>query len=106
MIIPKVEIKVTANELKEAYAALDFDLPNIPAGYNEQQSRKLKNLYSLLEVVRIKLAKKVLSNKDKKKPFKLSFEHFEADCIHQTMMCLKLEHYAQNFFNKLDQKLA
>lgn len=106
MIIPKIEITITANELKETYAALDFDLPNIPAGQDSKKTRTMKNIYSILEVVRLKLAKKVLSHKDKKKPFKLSFEYFEADCLHYIMMCLELDHYAQSFFNKLDQKLA
>jgi len=104
MIIPKIELKITANELKEAYASLDFDMPEIP--YSGEKLQSMKSYYSLLETVRIKLAKKVLSHKDKKKPFKLSLEFFEANCIHKTMIVLKLSHYAQSFLNKLDQKLA
>ncbi|MBV7268398.1 hypothetical protein [Winogradskyella luteola] len=104
MIIPKIELNITANELKEAYASLDFDMPEIP--YAGEKNRKMKSLYSLLESIRIKLAKKVLSHKDKKKHFKLSLEFYEADCMHKTMMVLKLPHYAQSFFEKLDQKLA
>ncbi|MBU2923028.1 hypothetical protein KO504_16890 [Winogradskyella psychrotolerans] len=104
MIIPKIEIKITANELKEAYAALDYEMPNIP--YTGEKAQTMKSYYSLLEAVRIKLAKKVLSHKDKQKPFKLSLHFFEANCIHKTMLVIELSHYAQNFFNKLDQKIV
>lgn len=106
MIVPKIEIKVTANELKEAYATLDYNFPNEAFDMDAYSSRKMKSFHSLMEVIRIKLAKKHLSNKDKNKPFKLSFEYYEANFIHSAMMIIKLGHYAQSFFNKLDQKLA
>lgn len=104
MSLLTIELKITAIELREAYMALEFDRPEIP--YDGDKLKKMKRYYSLLNFVTTKLAKKAISSKHKTKPFKLTLEYFEADCIHQTMMVLVLNQYAQSFFAKLDQKLA
>lgn len=102
--IPKIELKITAPQLKEAYMAIDFEMPDIPC--SGEKAQKMKSYYSLLESVRIKLAKKVLSHQHKTKPFKIALEYYEANCLHKTMMAIELHRYSQALFNQLDQKLA
>lgn len=104
MIIPKIELKITNLELREAYMAIEFEIPEIPL--TGEKLKTTKSYYSLLESVRVKLAKKVVSHKNKTKPFKLSLEYFEALCLLKTLEVVNRNRYAQNFFEKLDQKLA
>lgn len=103
--IPKIELKITAAQLTDVCNALDFIRP-ILTFEDRQKVRKLKNYYSLLDVVRLKLAKKLLTHANKTKPFKLSLQYYEANCIHETLKVTGCNHEGQKMFNQLDQKLA
>lgn len=103
--IPKIELKITISQLREAYMAIQFDLPII-IPFSGEKEQKFKSYYSLLQAVDTKLAKKVISHQHKTKPFKLTLEYYEANCIHKTLMAVELNRHAQEFFNQLDQKLA
>ena len=104
MTIPKIELKITANQLKAVYTALDFEMPAIT--FNGEKAKTTKSYYSLLEFIRIKLAKKILSHQHKTKQFKLSLEYFEALCLYKTLEAVAMQPAAHLFFQNLDQALA
>jgi len=102
-LIPKIKIEITIGQLEaviDAFQCLTLTPFN---------NRKLLVARNIIDLLSIKLLKKMISKRHEKKPFTMSFEYYEAHYLEEfllTVTRLEPNHDQQSVINKLNQKLA
>lgn len=103
-MIPKIKIEMTLNELEHVTDCFAMFIPE-----QSMSSREMSLTTNILQLLCEKLLKKQLAKRHETKPFKVSFEYFEAHTLEKFLiMCNRFQeqHYVQTVINKLNQKLA